>query len=335
MEYKSAGNPTILLGQCLCKSSTYQTNTSFEYYKYKMCCFSYNQKSSPHLKPSNKCPKYYEVQRPPKARTYQMDYAPHVKITERKYTHEAQRRPNVSRQNEEYVPRGRKPEANHYSNRSISPLSTGYRQYHSRPISPMSTIHPLPPNTLIPNRFDTLSVVSSLRSDDIQSTSTVRPTTPRMRAPHARLPQTIDRRANNTSGCKPVISRPPPAAVHESNPRPHLNIDIRDYSAQASTKHRLSRPWDDMTEWLPAHNPNRLSKPFGDMPAFHRENTPPLPLTIAQRRREKKKAQVEKHEHLLWHGVRPPRKDSPFVEEKLKGRQDVWYHQSNIGGRWG
>ena len=332
-EYKSPGNPTILLGLCLSRSSTYQTNTSFENYNYKMCCFSYNPPSSPHLKPSNKYPKYYEVQRPPKARTYQMEYAPHVKKPERKYTHEAQRHPNVRRQNEECVPRGRKPEATHYSNRGVSPLSTGYRQYNSRPISPMSTSDLLPPNTIIPNRFDTLSVVSSLQSDHIQPTRTVRPTTPKLRAPRARLAQTIDRPANNTPSCKPVISRPPPAAVHESNPRPPLTINLHDYSAQASTKHRLSRPWNDMTECPPAHNPDRLSKPFSDMPAFYRVETPPPLPTIAQRRREKKKKQVEKQEHLLWHGVRPPRKDSPFVEEKLRGRQDVWYYQTTIGDR--
>ena len=263
-----------------------------------------------------------------------MEYAPHVTRPERKYAdHEAQRRPNALQQNEEYMPRGRKPEANRHTTREVFRLSTDYRQHNSRPISPMSTIDPLLHPTLIPNRFDTLSVVSSLRPDDIQSTSTVRPTTPKMRAPRARLAQTIDRSANNTPGCKPVISRPPPAAVHESNPRPHLTINLHDYSAQASTKHRLSRPWNDMTECPPAHNPNRLSKPFSDMPAFCRAETPPPLPTIAQRRREKKKAQAEKQEHLLWHGVRPPRKDSPFVEEKLRGRQDVWYYQCNVGGR--
>ena len=328
-EYKSAGNPTILLGQCLSRSSTYQTNTHCGKYNYKMCCFSYNQKSQPHLKPSNKYPKYYEDQRPPKARTYQMEYAPHVTRPERKYAHhEAQRRPNARQQNEEYVPRGRKPEANHHTTREVSPLSTDYRRHNSGPISPMSTIYPLPHNTLIPNRFDTISVVSSL-----QSTSTVRPTTPKLRAPRTRVAQIIDRSASNAQGCKPVISRPPPAAVHESNPRPHLTFNLHDYSAQASTKHRLSRPWNDMTECPPAHNPNRLSKPFSDMPAFYRAEAPPPPPTIAQRRREKKKKQVEKQEHLLWHGVRPPRKDSPFVEEKLRGRQDVWYYQTTIGAR--
>ena len=88
-----------------------------------------------------------------------------------------------------------------------------------------------------------------------------------------------------------------------------------------------------MTEWPLTHNPNRLSKPFDDTPAFYRLNTPPPLPTIAQRRREKKKAQVEKQEHLLWHGVRPPRNDSPFVEEKLGGRQDVWYYHSQIRSR--
>ena len=299
-----------------------------------MCCFSYNQPSSSHLKPYNKYPKYYEVQRPPKARTYQMEYAPHVEEPERKHSHhEEQRHPMSRRHDVEYIPRGRKPEVSQYSCREMSSLSTGYRQYNSRPISPMSTIDPLPPNTLIPNRFDTLSVVSSLQPEEIQSTSTVRATTPKLRAPRARLAKTIDRPANNTPGCKPVISRPAPTAVHETNPRPHLTINIHDYSAQASTKHRLSRPWNGMTEQPSTHNPNRLSKPFSDMPAFYRAETPPPLPTIAQRRREKKKAQVQKQEHLLWHGVRPPRKDSPFVEEKLKGRQNVWYYQSNIGGR--
>ena len=329
-EYKSAGNPTILFRQCLSKSSTNQTNTYFERYNCKMCCLSYNQPSSPRLGPPNPHSKYYEVQRPPKARTYQMEYAPHIKISERKYAHrEAQRRPNARQQNEEYVPRGRKPEMNHHTTREVSPLSTDYRQYNNnRPISPLSTIDPLSHSTLIPNRFDTISVVSSL-----QSTSTVRPTTPKLRAPRTRVAQTIDRSASNAHGCKPVISRPPPAAVHEPNPRPPLTINLHDYSAQTSTKHPLSRPWNDMTEYPPAHNPNRLSKPFSDMPAFYRAETPPPLPTIAQRRREKKKKQVEKQEHLLWHGVRPPRQDSPFVEEKLRGRQDVWYYQSNVGGK--
>lgn len=291
-----------------------------------MCCFSYNRPSSPHLQPSNKYPKYFEVQRPPKVRTHQMEYVPHVQQPERKYTHhEAQRHPLSRRHDEDYVPRGRKAKTKHYSNRDVSPLSTGHRRYNSRPISPLSTIEPLSPITLIPNRFDTLSLLSSL-----QSTSTVRPTTPKLRGPRTRIAKTTDNPANNTAACKPVISRPPPAAVHESKPRPHLSINLHDYSAEASTKQRLSRPQKDTTEWPPAHNPNRLSKPFSDMPAFYRAETPPPLPTIAQRRREKKKKQVEKQEHLLWHGVSPPRKDSPFVEEKLRGRQDVWYYQSRI-----
>ena len=295
-----------------------------------MCCFSYNRPSSPHLNPTNMYPKYYDGQRPPKARTHKMEYAPHVQRTGRNHTHhEAQRRPKPH-QHDEYVPRGRKTEANRYCDRDVSPLSTDYRRHNSRPISPMSTIDPIPYPTLIPNRFDTPSVVSSLQSVDTMATSTLRPTTPRMRAPRARIAKTIDRPVNNTPSCKPVISRPPPAAVQGSNPRHHLTINLHDYSAQASTKHRLSRPGNDMTEFPPSHNPNRLLKPFSDMPAFYRAETPPPLPTIAQRRREKKKVQVEKQEHLLWHGVRPPRKDSPFVEEKLGGRQDVWYYQSRI-----
>lgn len=293
-----------------------------------MCCLSWNQPSSPRLSPPNLHSKYYEVQRPPKARKYQMEYAPHVTRPEGKYAHhEAQRRPNARQQNEKYVPGGRKPEANHHTTREVSPLSTDYRQYNNnRPISPLSTIDPLSPMALIPNRFDTISVVSSL-----QSTSTVRPTTPKLRAPRTRIAQTIDRSAGNAQGCKPVISRPPPAAVHESSPRPHLTINLHDYSAQACTKHRLSRPWNDIAECPPAHNPNRLSKPFSDMPAFYKAETPPPLPTIAQRRREKKMKQAEKQEHLLWHGVRPPRKDSPFVEEKLRGREEVWYYQKPTG----
>ncbi len=332
-EYKSAGKLTILLEQCLSKSSTHQTNTSFENYNYKMCCLSYDRPSSPRLSPSYLYPKCHEVQRPPRARTHQMEYAPHGKKPERKYTHrEAQRRPNGRRHNEKYVPRGRKPKANHSSNRDVSPLPIDYRRHNSHPISPISTIHPLHPNALIPNRFDTISAVSSLQLDDIQDTSTVRPT-PKMRAPRARVAQAIDRPAKNTPGCKPVISRPPPAVVYESKPETPPYDKPRDRSAQAETKHRPSRPCDDKTEWPLAH-PNRLSRPFGDMPAFYRENTPPPPPTIAQRRRQKKKAQAEKQEHMLWHGVKPPRKDSPFVGDQFgavkgNGREDVWYYHSS------
>ena len=255
-----------------------------------------------------------------------MEYAPHVKKPERRYTHhEAQRHPMSRRHDEGYIPRGRKPEVNHYSNREVSALTTDNRRFSSRPISPISTINPLSHPALIPNRFDTISVVSSL-----QSTSTVRRSTPKLRAPPARVAKTTVNSANKTPGCKPVISRPPPAAVHETNARPHLDINLRDYSARALTKNRPSRPRNDMTEWPLTHNPNRLSKPFDDTPALYRQNTPPPLPTIAQRRREKKKAQVEKQEHLLWHGVRPPRKDSPFVEEKLRGRQNVWYYHSQI-----
>ena len=295
-----------------------------------MCCLSYDQPSSPHLYPSKLYSKCHEVQRPPKARTHQMEYKPRVNKPQRKYTqHEAQRRPEARRQDEEYVPRGRKPKVNHYPNREVSHLSRDCRRHNSHPISPNSTIDPLPHNTLIPNRFDNLSAVSSLQPDDIQDTSTVQPTA-KMRAPRARVAQAIDRPAKDIPGCKPVISQPPPAAIYESKPEPPPTVKPHDRSVQGETKHRLSRPWNDLTEW--PHNPNRLSRPFGDMPAFYRENTPPPPPTIAQRRREKKKAQAEKHEHMLWHGVRPPRKDSPFVREQLgfvrgKGRQDVWYYQ--------
>ena len=260
-----------------------------------------------------------------------MEYAPQIKKPERKYTHhEVQRHPMSRRHDEEYIPRGRKPEVNHYSNREVSALTTDNRRFNSRPISPISAIDSLPHPALIPNRFDTISVVSSLQSDNIHSTSTVRATTPKLRGPCARVTKTIDRPANNNPACKPVISRPLPAAVLASNPRPHLDINLRDYSARASTKNRPSHPRNNMTEWPLTHNPNRLSKPFDDTPAFYRQNTPPPLPTIAQRRREKKKTQVEKQEHLLWHGVRPPRKDSPFVEEKLRGRQDVWYYHSQI-----
>ena len=297
-----------------------------------MCCLSYDQPSSPHLYPSHLYSKYHDVQRPPKARTQQMEYAPHGEKPERKYTqHEAQHRPKGRRQNEEYVPRGRKPEVNQYSNREVFPLSTDCRLYNSHPVSSISTIDPPSHNTLIPNRFDTNSVVSSLYPDDIQDTSTVRPR-PKMRAPRAHVAQAIDRPTNDVSGCKPVISRPPPIAVYEPKPETPPTVKPHDRSVQVASKHRLSRPWNDMFEW--PHNPNRLSRPFGDMPAFYRENTPPPPPTIAQRRREKKKAQAEKQEHMLWHGVSPPRKDSPFVREQLgvvkgKVRQDVWYYQKS------
>ena len=261
-----------------------------------------------------------------------MEYASHSKKPKRKYTQqEAQRRPKPRRQNEEYVSRGRKPEVNHCSNREGSLLSTDCRQHDSHPKSPVSTIHPLRDNIPIPNRFDTHSAVSSLQPDDIQDTSTVRPT-PKMRAPRAHVAQAIDRPTNGIPGCKPVISRPPLAVVYEPKSEPPPTVKPRNRSIQAETKHRLSLPWNDMTEW--PHNPNRLSRPFGDMPAFYRDKTPPPPPTIAQRRREKKKAQAEKQEHMLWHGVSPPRKDSPFVREQLgvvkgKVRQDVWYYQKS------
>ena len=322
--YKSAGKPTILLGQCPCVSSTIfgkPTNTSFEDYNHKMCCLSYDQLASPHPYPFNRHPKHHEVQRPPKMRTHQMEYKPHGKKPERRNTqHEAQRRP-ARGQNEEYVSRGRKPEANLY------PLS-------SHPISPNSTTHPLSHNSLIPNRFNNLSAVSSLLPDDIQDTSIVQPTA-KLRAPRARVTQVVDRLANGTPGRQPDILRPLPAAVLEYKPKPRTTVKRRNRSVQAKTKHRLSRPWDGMTEWPPAHNPNRLSKPFTDMPACYRENTPPPPPTIAQRRREKKKAQAEKQEHMLWHGSCPPRKEPPFLKEQLgaaKGKrgQDVWYCQMSL-----
>ena len=297
-----------------------------------MCCLTYDRPSSPHLRLSHRYPKYYDVQRPPKAQTHHMEYTPHVKKPERKHTHhEAQRRPKARRQNEEYVPRGRKPEVSHYSHQEGSALSTDCRRHNSQPISPNSTIHSLSHNSLIPNRFANLSAVSSLQPDDIQDTNPVQAIA-RMRAPRARVAQVIDRPATKHL----VISRPPPAVVHKSKPEPPPTIKPRKRSVQAETKHRLSRPWNDMTEWPPAHNPNRLSKPFSDMPAFYRGETPPPPPTIAQRRREKKKTQAEKQEHMLWHGVSPPRKDSPLVKEQLgvvKGKrgQDVWYYQMSLG----
>lgn len=327
--------PTIILGQCLCKSLSIfdtPTNTSFKNYNYKMCCcLSYDQPSSPHLYPSNRYAKNYEVQRPPNARTHKMEYRPHVKKSERKYTqHEAQHHPKARAQNKGNIPRGR---ADIYSNRELAPLSR-------HPISPNSTAHPhstahpLPQNDPIPNRFANLSAVSSLHPDDIQDTHTVQPTA-KLRAPRARVTQVVDRLANGTPGRQPDILRPLPAAVLESKPKPRTTVKRRNRSVQAKTKHRLSRPWDDMAEWPPAHNPNRLSKPFSDMPAFYGGETPPPPPTIAQRRREKKKAQAEKQEHMVWHGISSPRKDSPFVKEQLgavKGnlRQDVWYCQMNL-----
>ena len=329
--YKSAEKPTILLRQCLYESSSIldtPTNTSFEKYSYEMCCHSYDQPSSPHLYPPNRNAKYYEAQRPPKARTHQMEYKPHGKKPERGYTqHEAQRRPKARGQKEEYVPRGRKPEANLYSNRELAPLS-------SHPISPNSSAHPFSHNTLIPNRFANLSAVSSIQPDDIHDTSIVQPAA-KLRAPRARVTQVVDRLANGTPGRQPDILRPLPAAVLEYKPKHRTTVKRRNRSVQAKTKHRLSRPWDDMTEWPPAHNPNRLSKPFDDMPACYRENTPPPPPTIAQRRREKKKAQAEKQEHMLWHGSCPPRKEPPFLKEQLgaaKGKrgQDVWYCQMSL-----
>ena len=323
--YILSGKPTTLLGQCLRESSTIfdkPANTSFENYNAKMCCLSYDQPSSPHLYPSNRNAKYHEVQRPPKAQWHQMEYKPHRKKPERGHTqHESQRRPNARSQNEEYVPRGRKPEANLY------PLS-------SHPVSPDSTTHPLSHNSLIPNRFNNLSAVSSIQPDDIQDTSIVQPTA-KLRAPRARVTQVVDRLANCTPGRQPDILRPLPAAVLEYKPKPRTTVKRRKRSVQAKTHHRLSRPWDDMTEWPPAHNPNRLSKPFDDMPACYRENTPSPPPTIAQRRRDKKKAQAEKQEHMLWHGSCPPRKEPPFLKEQLgaaKGKrgQDVWYCQMSL-----
>ena len=261
-----------------------------------------------------------------------MEYAPHGKKLERKYTqHEAQCRPNGRRQREEDALQGRKPESNHSSNRDVPPFTTDYCRYNSDPISSISTSPPLRDNILIPNRFDTHSVVSSIQPDDIQDTSTVRPT-PKMRAPRAHVAQAIDRPAIDIPSCKSVVSRPPPAALYGSKLEPPPIGKPRDRSVQAETKSHLSCPWNDMAEW--PHNPNRLSRPFRDMPAFYRENTPPPPPTIAQRRRQKKKAQAEKQEHMLWHGVSPPTKDSPFVREQLgtvkeKVRQDVWYYQKS------
>ncbi|KAK0516817.1 hypothetical protein JMJ35_001420 [Cladonia borealis] len=297
-----------------------------------MCCLSYDQPSTPHLYPSNRYPKCHEAQRPPKARRHPMEYKPHGKQPERRYTQlEAHRRPKAGGQNEEYVPRGG---ANLFSNnRKLAPLS-------SHPISPNSTAHPhstaypLPHNDLIPNRFANLSAVSSLHPDDIQDTNTVQ-STAKLRAPRARVGQVIDRLENGTPGRQPDILRPLPAAVLEYKPKPRTTVKRRKRSVRAETKHRLSRPWDDMTEWPPAHNPNRLSRPFDDMPACYREKTPPPPPTIAQRRREKKKAQAEKQEHMLWHGSCPPRKEPPFLKEQLgaaKGKrgQDVWYCQMSL-----
>ena len=329
--YILAGKPTIVLGQCHCVYSTVfdkPADTSLEKHKSKMCCLTYDQPSSPHLYPSNRNAKYHEIQRPPKAWRHQMEYKPHSKTPERGYTqHETQCRPKARGQNEEFFHGGRKPKANLFSNRELAPLS-------SHPISPNSTAHPLSHNDLIPNRFANLSAISSIYPDDIQETSIVQPTA-KLRAPRARATQVVDRLANGTPGRQPDILRPLPAAVLEYKPKPRTTVKRRKRSVQAETKHRLSRPWDDMAEWPPAHNPNRLSKPFTDMPACYRENTPPPPPTIAQRRREKKKAQAEKQEHMLWHGSCPPRKEPPFLKEQLgaaKGKrgQDVWYRQMSL-----
>ena len=329
--YILAGKPTIFLGQCACESSSIldtPTNTSFENYNSKMCCLTYDQPSSPHLYPSNRNAKYHEIQRAPKARTYQMEYKPHGIKPERGFTqYEAQHRPKVRGQYEGYVPRGRKHKANLNSNRELAPLS-------SHPISPNSAAHPLPRNDLIPNRFANLSAVSSIQPDDIHDTSIVQPTA-KLRGPRARATQVVDRLVNGIPGRQPDILRPLPAAVLEYKPKPRTTVKRRKRSVQAETKHRLSRPWDDMAEWPPAQNPNRLSKPFTDMPACYRENSPTPPPTIAQRRREKRKAQAEKQEHMLWHGSCPPRKEPPFLKEQLgagKGKrgQDVWYCQMSL-----